>query len=192
MASLRAGDCSVPFTLPLGADGFVVVQENLLSLKFNFRLGTMYVEQELFQETGQLCETVLMQKSIVDSGSFWSLGAGSYKVIGLSKLEMDASTILLTNESITATLQIHSICKVTLEVDDVVGLSDSDEDNIQVVDIAGTSSYLFQAPCSFASTSSVQAPHSNESAPYKPLSLNVSEQHIRSKKTSCLSYVIDS
>ena len=169
MASLRAGDCSVPFTLPLGADGFVVVQENLLSLKFNFRLGTMYVEQELFQETGQLCETVLMQKSIVDSGSFWSLGAGSYKVIGLSELEMDASTVLLTNESITATPQIHSLCKVKLEVDDVVVLSESDEDNIQVVDIAGTSSYPFQAPCSFASTPSVQAPHGNESSPYKPL-----------------------
>ncbi len=128
----------------------------------------------------------------MDGGFLLSLDAGSFKVIGLLELEMDASTVLLTNESITATPQIHSLCKVKLEVDDVVVLSDSDEDNIQVVDIAGTSSNPFQAPCSFASTSSVQAPHSNESAPYKPLSLNVYEQHIRSKKTSCLSYVIDS
>ena len=107
MASLRAGDCSIPFTLPLGTDGFVVVHENLLSPKFNFRLGTMYVEQELFQKTGELCETVLMQKSRVDSGSFWSLGAGLYKVIGLFALEMDASIVLLTNESITAKPQTH-------------------------------------------------------------------------------------
>ena len=73
MTFLRAGDCSIHFTFPLGANGFVVVQENLLSLKVNFRLGTMYVEQELFQETGELCETVLIQKSRVNSGSFWSL-----------------------------------------------------------------------------------------------------------------------
>jgi hypothetical protein len=150
MASLRAGDCSIPFTLPLGADGFVVVQENLLSLKFNFCLGSMYVEQ----------------KSKVDSDSFWSLSAGSYKVIGLSKLDMDASTMLLTNKSIKPIPQIHSLRKVKLEVDDVVVLSDSDEDNIQVVDIAGTSSYPFQSPCSFTSTSSVQPLHGSDPSPH--------------------------
>ena len=43
----------------------------------------------------------------MDSGYFWSLGPDSYKVIGLSKLKMDASIVLLTNESITTTPQIH-------------------------------------------------------------------------------------
>ena len=143
-----------------------MVQENLLSLKFNFCLGSMYVEQEFFHETGELCETVLIQKSRVDSDYFWSLSAGLYKVIGLSKLDMDASTMLLTNESIKPTPQIHSLRKVKLEVDDVVVLSDSDEDNIQVVDIAGTSSYPFQSPCSFTSTSSVQPLHGIDPSPH--------------------------
>ena len=40
-------------------------------------------------------------------------------------------------------MQIHYLYKVKLEVDDVVVLSDYDEDNIQVVDIIGTSSYSF-------------------------------------------------
>ena len=166
----------------MGANDFVVVQENLLSLKFNFCLGTMYVEQELFHEIGELCETILIQKSRVDSDSFWSLSAGSYKVIGLSKLDMDASTMLLTNESITPTPQIHSLHKVRLEVDDVVVLSDSDEDNIQVLDIAGTSSYPFQSPYSFTSTSFVQPLHGNDPSPHKPLNFSILEQHIHSQK----------
>ena len=82
-----------------------------------------------------------------------------------------------------ATTQIHSLIKVKLEVDDVGVLSDSDEDSIQEVDIAGILTYPFQSICSFTSTSSVQAPHGNESSPYKPLNLRIFEQHIRSKKS---------
>ena len=87
-------------------------------------------------------------------------------MIGLSKLDMDASTMLLTNESIKPTPQIHSLRKVKLEVDDVVVLSDSNEDSIQVLDIAGTSSYPFQSPCSFTSTSSVQPLHGTDPSPH--------------------------
>ena len=36
-------ESSIPFILPLGLDGVVVVQE--LCLKFGFWLGTIYVEQ---------------------------------------------------------------------------------------------------------------------------------------------------
>ena len=64
----------------------------------------------------------------------------------------------------------------------MVVLSDSDEDSIQVVDIAGTSSYPFQSPCSFTSTSSIQPLHGNEPSPYKPLNFSTFEQHTRSKK----------
>ena len=124
----------------------------------------------------------MIQKSRMDSGCFWSLGAGSFKVIGLSKLEMDASTMLLTNESITPAPQSHSLRKVKLEVDDVMVLNDSDEDSIKVVDIAQTSSYPFQSLCSFPSTSSVQASLGNDPSPYKPLNLSIFYHHIPSKK----------
>lgn len=169
---------------PLGADGFVVVHENLLSLKFNLRLGTMYVEQELFQETGELCKTVLIQRSREDSGSFWSLGAGSYKLIGLSELEMDASTMLLTNESITTALQSPCLRKIKVEpgLEDVMVLSDSDDDNIQVVDLAGESSFPFQSKCSLGDAASAQAPPTNDPSPHKPLHLSIGDQHTRSKK----------
>ena len=43
-------------------------------------------------------------------------------MIGLFELEMDASTVLLTNESITTAPQSHSLRKVKMEVDDVMVL----------------------------------------------------------------------
>jgi hypothetical protein len=86
--------------------------------------------------------------------------------------------MLLRNESMTITMQIHSFHKVKLEVDNVVVLSDYDEDNIQVVDITWTSSYSFESPCSFTSTSSAQAMHGNKPFPYKPLNLIYFEQCI--------------
>ena len=81
----------------------------------------------------------------MDGGFLLSLDAGSFKVIGLLELEMDASTMVLTNESITLAPQNHSIRKVKLEVDDVMVLNDLDEDSIQVVDIARTSPYPFHS-----------------------------------------------
>ena len=71
MASLRAHSFDTPFTMPLGDDGKVIVDEQLLSLKFGFKVGTMYIEQEIFDDCGEICETVLQLKSRVPDGSFW-------------------------------------------------------------------------------------------------------------------------
>lgn len=66
-------------------------------MKFGFCLGIMYVEQELLKDIGILCEIGLVLKSRDDIGSYQSLGATSFKAIGLSKLEMDLPIMLLTN-----------------------------------------------------------------------------------------------
>jgi hypothetical protein len=39
MASLCANGFDIPFTMPLNKDGIVLIQERLLSLKFNFCIG---------------------------------------------------------------------------------------------------------------------------------------------------------
>lgn len=57
-------------------------------------------EQELFQDNGVLYETIMGQKSREDVFYFWSLEPSLYIVIALSELDMDMSTMLLTNESI--------------------------------------------------------------------------------------------
>lgn len=82
MASLRAMEYYVPITFPLGGDGLVVVHESLLSLKFGFQLSTVYVEKELFHNTGVVCETTLVQNSSEEVGLFWTLCVGSYRDIG--------------------------------------------------------------------------------------------------------------
>ena len=45
--------------VPLDDLGEVCVHEQLLSLRFVFCIGTIYVEKEIFDDSGQICETVL-------------------------------------------------------------------------------------------------------------------------------------
>ena len=126
----------------------------------------------------------------MDSGFFWPLGTSSYKVIGLSELGMDPCIILLTNECITTALQNHYPRKVKLEVDDVLVFSDLDEDSIQEVDIVGTSSYPFQSPCFFTSTSFGQAMPGNDSLPLQTIEFEYFLIIHTLQNTSCSSYVI--
>ena len=44
--------------VPLDDLGKVCVHEQFLSLKFAFHIGTIFVEKEIFDDSGQICETV--------------------------------------------------------------------------------------------------------------------------------------
>jgi hypothetical protein len=48
MTTIRAHGSFVPLILPLQDDGHVTVSEDLLSLRFNLQIGTMYLEHEMF------------------------------------------------------------------------------------------------------------------------------------------------
>jgi hypothetical protein len=115
-------------------------------LKFGFRLGTIYVGNELLQNIGVLCEIGLVQRSKDEVGFYWSLEAGSYKIIGMSELEMNASKVFLTNGSNTIALQSPSLCKSKVEfgLGDVMLLSDSNTDTMDVVDVACPSASCVQ------------------------------------------------
>lgn len=77
-------------------------------------------------DTSVLFETILVQKSQEDVGSFWKLCGGSYKVIGLFEMQMNSSTMLLTNKSIKTSLQSNGLCGAKIEstLEDVMLLSD--------------------------------------------------------------------
>lgn len=51
----------MPLTFPLALNGYVLVSEDLLSLRFNIQVGTMYVKQELFDESGLVSEIISVQ-----------------------------------------------------------------------------------------------------------------------------------
>ena len=68
MTTIRAHGSFVPFILSLQDDGHVNVTEDLLSLRFNLQVGTMYLEQEMYSTNGEVYETILVQKNITEVG----------------------------------------------------------------------------------------------------------------------------
>ena len=75
----------------------------------------MYLEHEMYSADGEVYETILIPKNKTDVGFMWILGPGSFRLIGLSKSQMQVSTVILTNESGTSTIQIPSIAPVKVE-----------------------------------------------------------------------------
>jgi hypothetical protein len=147
MATIRAHGSFVPFILPLQDDGHVSVSEDLLGLRFNLQIGSMYLEQEMYSPDGEVYETILVQKNRTEVGFMWILGPGSFRVIGLSESQMQASTVILTNESGTSTVQVPSMAPVKVEPldDSVFVLSDSEDDICASVDLSNTSPFPFRS-----------------------------------------------
>ena len=52
MVSVISTNSLVFFTSPLASDAFVLSTKDLMGLRFHFQIGTMYDEQELFNENG--------------------------------------------------------------------------------------------------------------------------------------------
>lgn len=48
----------------------------------------MYFEQENFLETGDISKIIFVQKIGSQNGSYWTLGLGSFRVIGLSDAQL--------------------------------------------------------------------------------------------------------
>ena len=75
MATIRVFGSFVSFNLPLADQGYVNVSEDLLNLRFNLCIGTMYVEQEISSMDGDILEIILLQKTMkVVILGFWVLG----------------------------------------------------------------------------------------------------------------------
>jgi hypothetical protein len=147
MATIRGHGSFVPFILSLQDDGHVSVLEDLLSLRFNLQIGTMYLEHEMYSADGEVYEMILVPKNRTDVGFIWILGPGLFRVIGLSESQMQASTVILTNESGTSTIQVPSIAHVKVEPldDSVFVLSNSEDDICASVDLSNTSPFPFRS-----------------------------------------------
>ena len=98
MTTIRSHGSFVFFMLPLQDDGHVDVSEDLLSLRFNLQIGTMYLEQQMYFANGKVYETMLVQNNRTEVDFMWILRPGSFRIIGLSEFQMQASIVILTNE----------------------------------------------------------------------------------------------
>ena len=146
MTTIKASESFVSFTLPFDDDHYVKVSKNLLSLRFNLRIGTMYVKQEMYSMNDDILETILIPKNIYQDGYVWILAPGSFRVIGLSDSQMQASTVLLTNKYGASTVNMPTVATVKIEPsdNDVLVLLDSDEDVCHVVDLSDTSHFPYK------------------------------------------------
>ena len=61
MAFIIISRSLVPFTMPLANNGVALVSKDMLHWRFNFHIGTIYVEQKLFDESGVVFKIFLMQ-----------------------------------------------------------------------------------------------------------------------------------
>ena len=99
----------------------------------------------MYSVDGDILETILIHKNMCEDGHAWILGLGLFKVIGLRDSQMQASTVVLTNEFGTSILYLPSVTTVKIEPNDdnVLVLLDSCDDVCHVVDFSDTSPF----PC---------------------------------------------
>jgi hypothetical protein len=107
----------------------------------------MYLEHDRYFAYGEVYEMVLVQKNKIEVGFMWILGLGSFRVVGIFESQMQALTVILTNEFGTSIVQIISIATVKLEVidDNVVVLLDFEDDICAFVDLSNTLSFSFKS-----------------------------------------------
>ena len=122
------------------------VSEDLLSLRFNLLVGSMYVEQEMYSINGDILETIFDPKNMYQDGYVWILGPRSFKIIRLFDSQMRTSIVLLTNEYGASTVNVPSMASVKIESsdNDVLVLLDTDEDVCYVVDLSYTSYFYYK------------------------------------------------
>jgi hypothetical protein len=98
MAEVRSNGIGVPIVFPIDAQGFAVVSEIHLSIRFSLKASTIWVEREIYHPvTGLLVHTFHETSKVTDNGNVvWELAAGKYRVCGWSDSEMGASTEILT------------------------------------------------------------------------------------------------
>ena len=117
MALIWADNQSVPVTIPLGTDGYAKVTALTLSLRFQFRADTVYVEEEICDSDTGIVSHAIGQLSITDDdGKMWFLKAGQYRAYGLTKSLLDASTdVMSTRASSTTSIQMPILRQVKVE-----------------------------------------------------------------------------
>jgi len=137
MALLRADQHSVPVLFPLGEDGHAIVNCATLSLRFEYREVTIFVEEEVFDDqTGVVSHAIRQTRVENDVGAFWLLKPGKYRVYGVSESMFDCSTELLTpRESSTVSIERPVLSKVKIEpgLNTIYELSDDSDGDVELL-----------------------------------------------------------
>jgi hypothetical protein len=137
MALLRAEHHSIPVLFPLSEDGHAIVTCATLSLRFQYREVTIFVEEEDFDDqTGLVSHAVRHTRVENDFGMFWLLKLGKYRVYGVFESMFECLTELLTpRKSSTVTIERPLLSKVKIEpgLNTIYELNDDSDGDVEVL-----------------------------------------------------------
>ena len=137
MALLPAEHHSVPVLFPLSEDGHAIVTCTTLSLRFQYRDVTIFVEEEVFDnQTSLVSHAVRQTRGENDVGSFWLLKPGKYRIYGVSESMLECLIELLTpRESSTISIERPLLSKVKIEpgLNTIYELSDDSNGDVEVL-----------------------------------------------------------
>jgi hypothetical protein len=129
MAYIRASGHNVPLVLQIVEDGHARVNAHVLHARFGLHHSSIYIEEEVMSESGEIDRSILQFRYLDNDGHHWVLPPGRYRAFGLTATLMSASTVLLSQPSDMSSVQPPILHSVKLEFpDDLVHLSsDSSE-----------------------------------------------------------------
>jgi hypothetical protein len=82
VVSFRLLSSKVPFVLHVGNEGYAIVNEKLLCLKFHLQDTCLLVEREEFNDNGALVRTIYQNPEVSNIGTYFKVMPGSYTVTG--------------------------------------------------------------------------------------------------------------
>jgi hypothetical protein len=132
MAYIRSFGHNVPLVLQIAEDGHARVYAHVLYAHFGFHLTSIYIEEEVMLESGEVDRSILQLRFRDNDGHHWVLPPRRYRAFGLTAALMAASIDLLSQPSDMSSVQPSLLHSVKLEFPDgLVHLSsDSSEDEL--------------------------------------------------------------
>jgi hypothetical protein len=132
--SFRLLSSKVPFILHVGNEGYAIVNEKLLCLKFHLQDTCLLVEKEEFDDNGALVQTVYQNSEVSNTGTCFRVMPGSYTVTGgLSSFDLSQASTLTPGSLSSFEHRGHLRMKLTLpsvrESPEFTLLSSSDDED---------------------------------------------------------------
>ena len=157
MATLSTKGAEHPIRHLVGPEGLAIISSAYLAVRFGYHEDSIYVEREVLKDDGNVEYTISQLSSVVTDQRMWSLEKGTYKVFGLFRMQMEASTQQVMPTNFT-TSTVHTPVRTrTASVADVppactqrqpqspIFIGDS-EDDFPVEDITASTPTLFSTP----------------------------------------------
>jgi hypothetical protein len=138
----------VPISFPLGIDGLAHVTSLRLSLRFQLNEDFMFIDKEVYVQSGDLIHTIGQSPGSDGASKQWLLNVGRYRVYGMSDSVMAATTELVTpHRSSTGTVQLTHATRVKVEqAEELINIFSDDSDGNSPPVALSMTSPLFNSP----------------------------------------------